>query len=42
MYVEDPDFETVKLICKLVQQAGDQAEIVGLSEIAGCYREQQR
>ncbi|QDU06314.1 Polysaccharide deacetylase [Gimesia chilikensis] len=41
MYVEDPDFETVKLICKLVRQAGDQAEIVGLSEIAGRYRKQQ-
>lgn len=34
MYVEDPDFEAVKLICNLVKQAGDKAEIVGLSEIA--------
>ncbi len=34
MYVEDPNFETVKLICDLVKQAGDKAEIVGLSAIA--------
>jgi len=34
MYVEDPKFETVKLICDLVKQAGDKAEIVGLSSIA--------
>ncbi len=34
MYVEDPKFETIKLICDLVNQAGDKAEIVGLSEIA--------
>ena len=34
MYVEDPDFEAVKLICDLVEQAGDKAEIVGLSTIA--------
>ncbi|MAG92785.1 MAG: chitin deacetylase [Planctomycetaceae bacterium] len=34
MVVEDPTFETVKLICNLVKQAGDKAEIVGLDEIA--------
>jgi peptidoglycan/xylan/chitin deacetylase (PgdA/CDA1 family) len=34
MYVEDPKFETVKLICDLVAQAGDKAQIVGLSTIA--------
>ena len=34
MYVEDPKFETIKLICDLVNQAGDKAEIVGLSTIA--------
>jgi hypothetical protein len=34
MYVEDPNFETFKLICDLVKQAGDKAEIVGLSTIA--------
>lgn len=34
MYVEDPKFETIKLICNLVNQAGDKAEIVGLSDIA--------
>ncbi|MFN0197880.1 MAG: polysaccharide deacetylase family protein [Planctomycetaceae bacterium] len=34
MLVEDPGFETVKLICQLVKDAGDKAEIVGLSKIA--------
>ncbi len=34
MVVEDPTFETIKLICDLVKQAGDKAEIVGLDEIA--------
>jgi peptidoglycan/xylan/chitin deacetylase (PgdA/CDA1 family) len=34
MYVEDPEFRTIKLICDLVNQAGDKAEIVGLSTIA--------
>lgn len=34
MYVEDPKFETIKLICKLVNQEKDKAEIVGLSDIA--------
>ncbi len=34
MYVEDPNFEVVKLICELVKQSGDKAEIVGLSTIA--------
>ncbi len=34
MLVEDPGFETVKLICQLVKAAGDKAEIVGLSQIA--------
>lgn len=34
MYVEDPQFETVRLICELVRQAGDNAEIVGLHTIA--------
>ncbi len=34
MYVEDPQFETVRLICELVRQAGDNAEIVGLQTIA--------
>lgn len=34
MYVEDPSFETVKLFCELVEQAGDKAEMVGLSAIA--------
>lgn len=34
MVVEDPKFETVRLICDVVKQAGDRAEIVGLSDIA--------
>jgi len=34
MYVEDPNFESVKLMCKLVKEGGDKAEIVGLSDIA--------
>ena len=41
MYVEDPQFETVKLICQLVKQAGDRAELVGMSEIAQRFGEQQ-
>ncbi|QDT45824.1 Polysaccharide deacetylase [Gimesia alba] len=42
MYVEDPQFETVKLICNLVNQAGDRAEIVGLSDIAKRVSKKQR
>ncbi len=34
LVVEDPQFETVRLICELVKQAGDKAEIVGLDTIA--------
>ncbi|MFK7776738.1 MAG: hypothetical protein QM501_01285 [Gimesia sp.] len=34
MYVEDPNFETIKLICNLVNQSGNRAEITGLSDIA--------
>ena len=34
MYVEDPHFEVVQLICNMVKEAGDKAEIVGLSTIA--------
>jgi peptidoglycan/xylan/chitin deacetylase (PgdA/CDA1 family) len=34
MYVEDPNFEAIKLICRLAEEAGDKAEIVGLSDIA--------
>lgn len=37
MVVEDPGFETIKLICNLVQDAGDRAEIVGLDEIARSF-----
>lgn len=34
MYVEDPEFQTIQLICDLVEAAGDKAAITGLSEIA--------
>jgi len=34
LVVEDPGFETIKLICDLVKDAGDKAEIVGLDQIA--------
>ena len=33
-YVEDPGFETVKLVCDLVKDAGDRAQIVGLDTVA--------
>lgn len=34
LVVEDPNFEAIKLICDLVQAAGDKAAIVGLDTIA--------
>ena len=34
LVVEDPTFETVKLICDLVKDAGDRAAVVGLDTIA--------
>jgi peptidoglycan/xylan/chitin deacetylase (PgdA/CDA1 family) len=34
LVVEDPKFETIKLICDLVRQAGDNAELVDLETIA--------
>ncbi|QDU80195.1 Polysaccharide deacetylase [Polystyrenella longa] len=34
MYVEDPNFETIKLICDLVNNSNGKAEIVSLSTIA--------
>jgi len=34
LVVEDPTFETVKLICSLVKEAGEKAAIVGLDAIA--------
>ena len=36
--VEDPGFETIKLICDIVKDAGDKAQIVGLSTIADGVR----
>jgi peptidoglycan/xylan/chitin deacetylase (PgdA/CDA1 family) len=35
LVVEDPNFESIKLICELVRRAGDRAAIVGLDAIAG-------
>jgi peptidoglycan/xylan/chitin deacetylase (PgdA/CDA1 family) len=34
LVVEDPKFETIKLICDLVRRAGDRAALVGLDTIA--------
>ena len=34
MYVVDPNFKAIELICELVDRAGDRAEIVGLDTIA--------
>lgn len=38
LVVEDPKFETIRLICDLVKNAGDRAEIVGLDTIAGTLK----
>ncbi|HUG91778.1 MAG TPA: polysaccharide deacetylase family protein, partial [Planctomycetaceae bacterium] len=35
LVVEDPKFDTIRLICDLVKAAGDRAAIVGLDTIAG-------
>jgi Polysaccharide deacetylase len=34
LYVTDPEFRTIDLICELVQKAGDRAAIVGLDSLA--------
>jgi hypothetical protein len=34
LYVVDPQFKTIELICELVKKAGDRAKIVDLSELA--------
>jgi len=34
MYVEDPEFRMIRLVCDLVRQASGRAEIVGLGSIA--------
>lgn len=39
LVVEDPTFETVKLICDLVKDAGDKAAVVGLDAMADRGRE---
>ncbi len=37
LVVEDPRFETIKLICDLVREAGDKAAIVGLDRVAQSF-----
>jgi hypothetical protein len=34
LYVTDPEFQTIELICNLVKQAGDRAKLVDLDTIA--------
>lgn len=38
LVVEDPNFESIKLICELVKKASDRAEICGLDRIAAGLR----
>ena len=38
MHVEDPELKAVRLICDLVNQASDKAEVVGLSTIAESFQ----
>ncbi|MGC6446888.1 MAG: polysaccharide deacetylase family protein [Rubripirellula sp.] len=38
MHVEDPELKAVRLICDLVNQASDKAEVVGLSKIAESFQ----
>ena len=38
MYVVDPEFRTIELICDMVRRAGDQAELVTLDNIAASLR----
>ena len=38
LVVEDPKFQAIELICKLVNEAGDQAELVDLDAIASRVR----
>src|SRR5262249_53578719 len=39
LYVVDPEFKTIDLICDLVKKAGDKATIVGLDAIAARVRQ---
>lgn len=39
LVVEDPTFETIRMICRKVKEAGDRAEIVGLDRFAARVRE---
>ncbi len=38
LVVEDPELKTVRLICRLVQEAGDAARLVTLDKIAELAR----
>ena len=38
MYVVDPEFRTVGMICDMVRRAGDRAAIITLDRIAARYR----
>jgi peptidoglycan/xylan/chitin deacetylase (PgdA/CDA1 family) len=42
LVVEDPQFETIKLICELVASAGQRAELVDLGTIAAAYSSSSR
>jgi peptidoglycan/xylan/chitin deacetylase (PgdA/CDA1 family) len=35
LYVTDPKFETIEMICEMVSQAGDRAELVSVDTLAG-------
>jgi peptidoglycan/xylan/chitin deacetylase (PgdA/CDA1 family) len=37
MVVEDPEFETFKMLCRLAQDHGDRARIVGLDQVARSF-----
>ena len=39
LYVTDPEFRTIDLICDLVQKSPDQAEFADLKHIARCVSE---
>lgn len=42
LYVVDPEFKTIELICRLVRDAGDKAKLVDLGTIAAMTRAKQR
>jgi hypothetical protein len=38
MVVEDPEFETVKMLARLAQEHGERAQVVGLDEVARSFK----